>query len=184
MISYMELMFFRVILCCLINISPDVPHRQWVFTIPKRLRPYFMCDRKLLAKLSLCAWKILSEYLKAGVTADNPVSGCVIAVQTFGELLNFNPHLHVIATDGCFYDDGRFMSGITPDPDDLNAAFSADMLGMLKKNNKISGAVINDMSSWEHSVLVIPLRSVARPCDLASVFIAGTGWTHRMLNQS
>jgi hypothetical protein len=23
-------------------------------------------------------------------------------VQTFGDFLNFNPHLHIIATDGCF----------------------------------------------------------------------------------
>ena len=27
-----------------------MPHRQWVFSIPKRLRIYFMMDRKLLAK--------------------------------------------------------------------------------------------------------------------------------------
>ncbi|WP_096230703.1 transposase zinc-binding domain-containing protein [Thermoanaerobacterium sp. RBIITD] len=32
-----------------------VPHRQWVFSIPKRLRLYFMYDRRLLAKLSQCA---------------------------------------------------------------------------------------------------------------------------------
>jgi hypothetical protein len=29
----------------------DVPHRHWVFSIPKRLRIYFLYDRKLLAKL-------------------------------------------------------------------------------------------------------------------------------------
>jgi len=33
-----------------------VPHRQWVFSIPKRLRIYFMLDRRLLTKLSRCAW--------------------------------------------------------------------------------------------------------------------------------
>ena len=37
-----------------------VPHRQWVFSIPKRLRIYFMFDRRLLAKLSRCAWKVLN----------------------------------------------------------------------------------------------------------------------------
>jgi hypothetical protein len=31
-----------------------VPHRQWVFAIPKRLRIYFLFDRKLLAELSRC----------------------------------------------------------------------------------------------------------------------------------
>ena len=98
------------------EVLEKVPHRQWVFSIPKRLRPYFMYDRKLLAKLSLCAWRVLSEYLKASVSVDDPVPGlvagkaccspmqpgCVIAVQTFGEFLNFNPHLHIISTGWSF----------------------------------------------------------------------------------
>jgi len=34
----------------------DVPHRQVVFTIPKRLRIFFRYGRKLLGKLAGCAW--------------------------------------------------------------------------------------------------------------------------------
>lgn len=83
-----------------------VPHRQWVFTIPKRLRPYFMHNRKLLAKLSLCAWEVLSDYLKTSVAAsaddDKVKPSATIAVQTFGELVNFNPHLHIIASGWSF----------------------------------------------------------------------------------
>jgi hypothetical protein len=45
-------------------------HASWVFTIPKRLCPYFMHNRKLLAKLSLCAWEVLSDYLKTSVAAN------------------------------------------------------------------------------------------------------------------
>jgi hypothetical protein len=33
----------------------------------KRLRIYFLYDRKLLAKLSICGWKVLSAYLKSAV---------------------------------------------------------------------------------------------------------------------
>jgi hypothetical protein len=46
------------------QVLKKVPHRQWVFSIPKRLRIYFMFDRKLLAKLSRCAWKVLKKVLK------------------------------------------------------------------------------------------------------------------------
>ncbi|MFA7148538.1 MAG: transposase [Syntrophomonadaceae bacterium] len=35
-------------------------------------------------------------------------------MQTFGDLLNFNPHLHIIATDG------GFMVGTEPDASSLN----------------------------------------------------------------
>ncbi|MDD3890619.1 MAG: transposase zinc-binding domain-containing protein, partial [Syntrophomonadaceae bacterium] len=34
------------------EVLKQVPHRQWVFSIPKRLRRYFMYDRGLLPKLS------------------------------------------------------------------------------------------------------------------------------------
>jgi hypothetical protein len=34
--------------------------------------------------------------------------GAVIAVQTFGDLLGFNPHCHVFWTDGCFDEKALF----------------------------------------------------------------------------
>ncbi len=30
-------------------------------------------------------------------------------MQTFGDLANFNPHLHVLAADGAFLPEGRFV---------------------------------------------------------------------------
>ena len=86
----------------LTEVLKDVPHRQWVFSIPKRLRIYFLYDRKLLAKLSICAWKVMNAYLKSVVPHDDAVPGASIAIQTYGDFLNFNPHLHAITTDGYF----------------------------------------------------------------------------------
>jgi len=74
------------------EVLKQVPHRQWVFSIPKRLRIYFMFDRSLLAELSQCAWKVLSAYLKQGTPYDDAVPGGVIAMQTFGDFQNLNPH--------------------------------------------------------------------------------------------
>jgi len=31
-------------------------------------------------------------------------------VRTFGDLVNFNPHLHVLAADGVFLPNGRFVA--------------------------------------------------------------------------
>lgn len=77
-----------------------VPHRQWVFSIPKRLRIYFLFDRKLLTRLSRCAWKLLNRYLTQTVAYDDAKAGAAIVVQSFGDFQNFNPLLHVLATDG------------------------------------------------------------------------------------
>lgn len=76
------------------EVLKHVPHRQWIFSIPKRLRIYFLFDRKLLTKLSRCAWKVLNLYLTQAVPYDDVKAGATIAVQSFGDFQNFNPHLH------------------------------------------------------------------------------------------
>ena len=43
-----------------------VPHRQYVFTLPKMLRVYFRKDRRLLGKLSQCAAEALKSLFRAG----------------------------------------------------------------------------------------------------------------------
>ena len=37
--------------------------------------------------------------------------GTVSAIQTFNDFLGFNPHLHILATDACFYGNGVFRVG-------------------------------------------------------------------------
>lgn len=147
------------------EVLKEVPHRQWVFSIPKRLRPYFMYDRKLLAKLSRCAWKVLSTYLKQSVPVDNPIPGCVISVQTFGEFLNFNPHLHIIATDGCFYGDGEFATGLVPKAEELEIPFTIEVFNMLQKEGKINSFIIDNMSNWQHSGFNIYCGQRVSPFD-------------------
>ena len=71
---------------------------------------YFLYDRKLLAKLSKSVWNVITAYLKSTVSDDDAVPGASIAVQTYGDFLNFNPHLHAIVSDGCFLKDGSFQT--------------------------------------------------------------------------
>ena len=49
----------------LTDVLKKVPHRHWVFGIPKRLRIYFMYDHSPLGKLSTCAWNVMSAFLKS-----------------------------------------------------------------------------------------------------------------------
>jgi hypothetical protein len=86
----------------------DVPHRQVVFTIPKRLRIFLRYDRKLLGELAGCAWRALKLYFSGYFDGTGVKPGAVGFVQTAGELLNFHPHVHVLITDGGFLPDGAF----------------------------------------------------------------------------
>jgi len=134
-----------------VNVLKYVPHRQWVFSIPKRLRIYFMFDRSLLAKLSRCAWKVLNLYLTQAVAYDDAKAGAVVAVQSFGDFQNFHPHLHVLATDGCFYGEGSFRVNPAPNPKDLEELFRYEIFKMLKAEGKINDAIIENMMQWHHS---------------------------------
>jgi hypothetical protein len=44
-----------------------VPHRHFVFSIPKILRRYFLYDRSLLSELSRCAWEALRVFFREAV---------------------------------------------------------------------------------------------------------------------
>jgi len=76
-----------------------LPHRQFVFTIPKMLRPFFRHNCRLFAEVSRLIYDILGEFYCAA--AGRPLlTGIVVAHQTFGDMLRWNPHFHAIVLEG------------------------------------------------------------------------------------
>lgn len=57
------------------DVLKKIPHRHFVFSIPKVLRRYFLYDRKLLADLSRCAWESLKVFLQDAVPETDPIPG-------------------------------------------------------------------------------------------------------------
>jgi hypothetical protein len=91
------------------SIELPLAHRRFIIPgIPKILRLYFLYDRALLSELSRCAWETLKMFLQELVPEKDPMPDAVVAIQTFGDFLGFNPHLRVLCTDGCFYGKGIF----------------------------------------------------------------------------
>ena len=89
-----------------------IPHRHFVFSIPKIIRRYFLYDRKLLSELSRCAWETLKEFFQEVVPEDGAVPGAVIAIHTFGDFLGWHPHLHILVRhDGANYQRVKVPSG-------------------------------------------------------------------------
>ena len=73
-------------------ICAPVPHRQLVFTIPKRLRIYCRYDRSLLGQLARAAWLTVGEVYHQVLDRDDVTPGMLAGIQTFGELIHLNPH--------------------------------------------------------------------------------------------
>ena len=134
------------------NVFYPVPHRQYVFALPKMLRIYFKHDRSLLTGLCQCAYKSLLAFLREVVHLKNGVPGVVMAIHTFGEYPDkFHPHIHIISTDGLFNGNGLFCVMRETDLKPLEDLFRAEVFKFLKKEGKINDEMIGKLMNWRHS---------------------------------
>jgi hypothetical protein len=85
-----------------------VPHRHFVFSIPKISPRYFLYDRSLLSELSRCAWETLKEFFQEAFPEKDAVPRAIIAIPMFGDFLGWHPRLHILYTDGSFSGSGMF----------------------------------------------------------------------------
>ncbi len=128
----------------------EVPHRQVVLTIPKRLRIFFRFDRRLLGDLLGCAWRAWRLCLEASLDESFEPGG-VGFVQTAGELLGWHPHVHLLVTDGGFLADGSFRHLLWVDGEALERLWRAEVLRLLVERGKIGQEVVESLLSWRHS---------------------------------
>jgi hypothetical protein len=54
------------------------------------------------------------------MTTSKPVLRLPYPALGGSDFQNFHPHLHILSTDGCFYNDGAFM--VCPPPDTVELA--------------------------------------------------------------
>jgi len=86
-------------------VFPDVPVRQWVLTLPSRVRYALAWDHGLCrAVVAVFVRAVLGWHRRhahrRGV--GNGRGGAVVIVQRFGSALNLNVHLHALVLDGVF----------------------------------------------------------------------------------
>jgi hypothetical protein len=128
-----------------------VAHRQVVLTLPKRLRPYFVHDRRRLGLLSRLATRALRGYAQAAVGERAAVPGLVVCVQTFGSVAHVHPHLHVLMSDGAFGRDGRFVPLPLPEPAVLEGLWQRTVLAEMVRRGWLEEEAATAMLAWPHS---------------------------------
>jgi hypothetical protein len=101
--------------------------------------------------LSRCAWETLKSFYQTAAANENAAPGAVIAIQTFGDFLGFNPHCHVLVTDGCFYDTGTFRVAPAIELKGLEKVFRHKILKMLLSKGKITRDMVSMLATWKHS---------------------------------
>jgi hypothetical protein len=139
----------------------DVPHRQVVFTIPKMLRVFFKFKRKILGDLCRCAVRAILLYFQAmaGKTLE---PGIVGVVQTFGDRINFHPHLHFLVTEGGVDEAGVFQRMSVFDDGRLAEVFAREVLEFLVRKELLSPEWVERLLSWRHTGFSVHSRVRAK----------------------
>ena len=109
-----------------------VPHRHIIFTIPEQLRPYFLKNRKLLDVLFKASYKTFEDVISE-TWKGNAHVGCVCTLHTFSRASTWNPHIHVIATEGLFSDWGQWYPRQFISYERLRHVWQDNLLSMLAK---------------------------------------------------
>ena len=130
------------------TVLTPVPHRQYVFTLPRLLRHFFARRREWLGELCRIAERLLSHAYAAALPGGRPA--LIVFVQTFGDLVNFNPHLHVLAADGAFLPNGRFVALPRVPASLLAEGFRRAVLDFLVENEALSRELRARMLAWRH----------------------------------
>jgi hypothetical protein len=128
----------------------DLPHRQFVFTIPKILRPYFKSDKRLFGEVSKLIFSLLSQFFSLAAGREL-LCACVVSYQSFGEFARFHPHWHVLVLEGGFTKHDRFVYLPLGADDGLLKVWQAAILSMFLKKGLIDQARVNMLKDWKHS---------------------------------
>jgi len=86
-----------------------VPHRQFVLSIPSQLWPYLKKDRMLWKVYMDSAIETCNDYFPKIMHNPHIRPGAIVILHPFGKDMKFQPHLHVIVTEGGFNGKGQFI---------------------------------------------------------------------------
>jgi hypothetical protein len=127
-----------------------LPHRQFVFTLPKALRVFLRHDQRLFANLARLIFSLIAEFYSTA--AGKPLStAAVVAYQPFGDSLRFNPHFHALILEGGFDSAGQFYHLPVHDTARLAECLRQRTIGLFLKLGLITQPFAENLLCWRHS---------------------------------
>ena len=156
------------------HVMPRLPVRQWVLSVPKRLR-YFLQNDPALQTLALHLFlRAVEQGLHRCSPGAGPTAriGAVAFIHPFGALLNAHVHFHCVVVDGVFEADGaggvRFHEARGIGPETI-AAIQAQvrhrLLSVLARRGVLEREDAEAMGTWDHGGGFSLDASVRREAD-------------------
>ena len=86
------------------HVLPDLPVRQWVLAVPKRLRYFLQRAADLQGAALRLFLRVVEQCLRAHSPGSGPAArlGAVAFIHRFGSALNAHLHFHCVVIDGVF----------------------------------------------------------------------------------
>ena len=123
------------------RVFPEVPTRQWVFTLPIPLRYRVAYDRDLCSDVLGVFIRTVSRSLrrraKKLLGIEHVQSGSVTQIQRWGGAMNLNVHFHSVFLDGVYADPDdtgapEFYPLPAPDDDEIARVAAAGARGIIR----------------------------------------------------
>lgn len=128
-----------------------------VFTVPEKLNSLFMNNQKIMYNLLFAtAWGVLNDFGKTKKWIGGKI-GATAILHTWGQNLNYHPHMHFIVPAGALMPDGKWKNSRKRGKylfkvEQLSNVFRArfvEQLRKLVKGQQISGNVPNNLFKKE-----------------------------------
>lgn len=142
------------------RVLPRVPFRQWVLSVPKRVRYFLRLESETVGAVLRIFMRALETTLRQkspGAPAGSRF-GAVAFVHHFGASLNGHIHFHCIITDGVFSESGAeealFYEATDLDTPDIEAVQEKTrhrVLKWLERHGYLDPEAVEMMRGWPHS---------------------------------
>jgi len=114
------------------------------------------------------------------VSAAGATCGAILAIHTAGNLLQWNPRVHGIVSEGLFDRQSKFHHMPDLDAKLVKDLFCEKLLAELLKNKRISSGLVSSMASWRHSGFSV--HSTRAPADAQDPAIFQPDSQQRQIN--
>ena len=84
-----------------------------------------------MGELSQCAYAGVKAFFQATLRKKQAIPGVIVAIQTFGDLVTFHPHLHAVVSDALFVPNDWLSIVLTIDRKKIEELFRHPVLKML-----------------------------------------------------
>jgi hypothetical protein len=142
------------------HVLPPLPVRQWVFSLPKRIRPFLPYDPRLVGDVL----RVLLRGIRTTLRRASPPApgdarlGAVSFLHRFGSALNPHFHFHVVILDGVFSEGGdgsvTFHEATHLSASDvlrLERTLQRRVLRLFRRRGLLTGDTVENMLTWQAS---------------------------------